>query len=333
MARRRKNNSSRLLGTAVFLMAGSAAFYYWFWPLGDSGVPSGPASGADVPLTSDRPDDSSLDGGPYADVPERGQDPAAAAARNTQDPQRGQALLASARRAMEQQQLVTARAQLSEALACDLPLEKAVQTRADLTRLARQTIFSNAITKDDPFVEAYVIQPGDSLNKIAKRYSITDDFLASINNIPDKNRIRAGQRIKVVHGPFHAVVTKADYSLDVYLGGTFVKHFPVGLGEHDSTPTGRWQVCNKLKNPTYYPPRGGDIMLADDPQNPLGERWLGLEGTEGEALGQERYGIHGTIEPDSIGRNASMGCIRMHNPDVEELYDLLVEKKSEITVR
>ena len=74
-------------------------------------------------------------------------------------------------------------------------------------------------------------------------------------------------------------------------------------------------------------------MAADDPKNPLGERWIGLTGIEGSAVGQERYGIHGTIEPESIGKNTSMGCIRMRNEDVEFLYRCLIEKHSTVTVR
>ena len=112
-----------------------------------------------------------------------------------------------------------------------------------------------------------------------------------------------------------------------------VTHFKVGLGQDNGTPNGRWVVKNKLTNPTYYPPRGGDIISADDPQNPLGERWIGLAGIEGDAVGQLRYGIHGTNEPDTIGKNASMGCVRLHNKDVDLLFDLLIEKQSHVDVR
>ena len=75
------------------------------------------------------------------------------------------------------------------------------------------------------------------------------------------------------------------------------------------------------------------IISADDPENPLAERWIGLEGVAGEALRQQRYGIHGTIEPETIGQNSSMGCIRMFNEDVEALYTYLVTKHSTVTVR
>jgi hypothetical protein len=127
-------------------------------------------------------------------------------------------------------------------------------------------------------------------------------------------------------GPFRAVVEKEAYSLDVYLGNTFLKHFKVGLGADGSTPTGEWRVGTKLRNPTYYPPRGGRIVAADDPENPLGEHWIGIVGVDGEAAGQERYGIHGTIDPESVGQNISLGCIRLYNEDVELLYSYLVEK-------
>jgi lipoprotein-anchoring transpeptidase ErfK/SrfK len=52
-----------------------------------------------------------------------------------------------------------------------------------------------------------------------------------------------------------------------------------------------------------------------DPRNELGTRWIGFK---------PAYGIHGTIDPKSIGQAMGKGCVRMNNEDVEELYDLLV---------
>jgi lipoprotein-anchoring transpeptidase ErfK/SrfK len=200
-------------------------------------------------------------------------------------------------------------------------------------RWGEETVFSPRVYENDPLVARYVLQPGDTLARIASENRVTADFLAAINHIPDKNRVRAGQTIKIARGPFHAVVEKKAYILEIYLGDTFVREFQVGLGAADSTPSGKWTVSSKLANPTYYPPRGGSIVAADDPANPLGERWIGLTGVEGSAVGQERYGIHGTIEPESIGKSTSMGCIRLLNADVELLYTYLVEKHSQVTVR
>lgn len=204
--------------------------------------------------------------------------------------------------------------------------------RDELVRLGQELIFSPRVTPGDPLVSRHVIQTGDNLARIAAQYKLSADFLARVNQIADKNRIREGQSLKVVQGPFRAVVSKSAFTLDVYLDDVPVASYMVGVGAEDSTPTGEWRVGTKLMNPTYYPPRGGAIVPADDPQNPLGERWIALVGIAGAAVGQERYGIHGTNEPDSIGKDLSMGCIRMRNEDVEELYDYLIETHSTVTV-
>ncbi|MBI1825012.1 MAG: L,D-transpeptidase family protein [Planctomycetes bacterium] len=242
-------------------------------------------------------------------------------------------LISAGREALAKEDLLTARTKLNQAIstANDAPEREAL--RADLNRIGAETIFSQRIIDGDPLVARHVIQIGDNLAKIASSHKLSADLLARINRLPDKNHIREGQTLKVLNGPFRAVVTKSTYTLDLYLGDVLVGAFKVGLGAEDSTPTGEWRVRTKLVNPTYYPPRGGGIIAADDPKNPLGERWIGLEGVSGSAVGQERYGIHGTNEPDSVGKNMSMGCIRMKNEDVEQVYDYLVETHSTVLVR
>jgi lipoprotein-anchoring transpeptidase ErfK/SrfK len=93
------------------------------------------------------------------------------------------------------------------------------------------------------------------------------------------------------------------------------------------------ETDTKLKNPQYHSPRGEGVIAADDPKNPLGEFWIGLTGIEGDAVGKPSYGIHGTIEPDSIGKQASLGCIRLLNEDVAIVYEMLVEGKSTVIVK
>ncbi|MBO8172406.1 MAG: L,D-transpeptidase [Bacillaceae bacterium] len=102
--------------------------------------------------------------------------------------------------------------------------------------------------------------------------------------------------------------------LYVILNDTIVYHFAVATGKNSRlTPQGYFHIVTKVKNPWYLPTniRGGD------PSNPLGTRWMGLdvEGTNGY-----KYGIHGTRDPDSIGKHVSQGCVRMKNEDVEWLY-------------
>ncbi|MGB2987460.1 MAG: L,D-transpeptidase family protein [Phycisphaerae bacterium] len=285
-------------------------------------------------LTSNRPE-IAPESEPRPGVSEKGERPHLAVPVNEAEPQAGrlQSLIAAGKQALARSDLITARTYFSEALKLGVEEPDTALLRAELTRIGNETIFSTRVFENDPFVERYVIQPGDTLDKIAKVNNVSADLLATINQVRDKNRIRAGQTIKLIKGPFNAVIDKSDYWLDVYLGSTFVKHYRVGLGADGSTPSGEWRVGTKLINPTYYPPRGGRIVAADDPDNPLGERWIGLVGVSGEAAGQERYGLHGTIDPDSIGQSVSLGCIRMHNEDVEALYAYLIEKHSTVAVR
>lgn len=241
-------------------------------------------------------------------------------------------LIDTGRQALARNDLIAARKSFNDALAKGLTGPTADQVHSELVRIGNETVFSGRNLPGDELVDRYVIRTGDNLAKIANQHAITADLVASINGIADKHRIREGQAIKVIRGPLRAVVHKRAYRLDVYVGDVLVRSFPVGLGMDDSTPTGEWRVKNKLENPTYYPPRGGAIVSADDPANPLGERWIGLEGVSGEALSQERYGVHGTNEPESIGKSVSLGCVRMQNGDVEQLYSYLVEGRSTVTI-
>jgi lipoprotein-anchoring transpeptidase ErfK/SrfK len=69
------------------------------------------------------------------------------------------------------------------------------------------------------------------------------------------------------------------------------------------------------------------VPPSDHKNNPLGTRWIPIEGA-----GKD-YGIHGTWEPDSIGKESSKGCIRMRNEDVQWLFDLIVAGESKITIK
>lgn len=109
-------------------------------------------------------------------------------------------------------------------------------------------------------------------------------------------------------------VDTAQYLLTVFDGDKPLGVFPVGLGRDDSTPRGEFYVANKISNPDWYD--RGRVVKADDPENPLGRRWLGLGGPEGPTS----YGIHPTEEPGAIGGNRSRGCIRMRPADAEQVF-------------
>jgi len=253
----------------------------------------------------------------------------------------GSGAISDGRNRMGAGELIDARTELNDALQSGhLSDADATAARTLLMQINQTVVFSPKPFAGDPYAVAYSVRQGDSLARIAFAHDSTWQLLARINHL-DPRRLRYGTTIKVVHGPFFAVVRKGAYTLDAYLGALpgkpgsmYVMSFPVGLGRDDSTPTGLWAIAPhaKLKHPTYYPPEGGPQIDADDPKNPLGGYWIALTGIEGQAVGRTSYGIHGTIEPDSIGHQSSMGCIRLRNDDIALVFDLMVEGKSLVRV-
>ena len=133
----------------------------------------------------------------------------------------------------------------------------AASARHLIATISQTVFFSNTRIKDDPFQTLYQVQGGDRLSRIADRHGVTWELLCRINGLSDPKRLRAGQSIKVPTGPFHCVITKKDYRLDVYLGSPgeagslLVTSFMVGLGKDNSTPAGAWIVAQGGKVPRH----------------------------------------------------------------------------------
>lgn len=250
--------------------------------------------------------------------------------------------LSKGRKEKDAGHLLTARELINNSLMSgQLSDSDAQAAREMLGEISQDMLFSRRQVPGDPYTDLYQIQNGDRLSRIADRHSVTWALLLRINGMSDARRIQAGRSLKVINGPFHAVVNKSKFRLDLYLGNPggpgsmFVRSFSVGLGRDNSTPTGLWivQQGNKAHPATYYSPRGEGVIAANDPKNPLGGYWMGITGLDGNAVGKSSYGIHGTIDPDSIGKQASMGCIRLGHEDISFLYDVLVEGKSKVMVK
>ncbi len=235
---------------------------------------------------------------------------------------------------------LSAREELSRLLLeGELAPADASMVREALTALNEQLVFGMRFIDGDPFVEAYRIQSGDALSRLPGRrgWRVGWRLVADISGISDPARLQVGQMVKGLRGPFHAVVTKRDYRLDVWMGDlsaapVFVRSFDVGLGSDDRTPTGRWEVLSKDVNPSWRNPETGESYARDDPANPIGERWIGIRGIDPANRDMLGFGIHGTIDDGSIGRDESMGCVRLRHQDIVQLYDLL-EKDSLIVIR
>lgn len=125
------------------------------------------------------------------------------------------------------------------------------------------------------------------------------------------------------------------FSLTLFEAGRPVRVYPVAIGlaggrpsaegwKQTETPTGSFYIAVRDPRPSWEPPgwlsreRGwpsGYSVPWGHAGNPLGLRWLGLS--------LPSYGIHGNNNPQSIGSAISLGCVRMRNEDIAELFDLV----------
>ena len=163
-----------------------------------------------------------------------------------------------------------------------------------------------------PESQFYTVTTGDSLYNLAKKYKTTIALIQKSNGL-NNDKIYPGMKLKVIMGTFSIRVDKSDNILSLFLNDKPVKHYRVATGKDNGTPTGEFEIINKLENPTWF--HAGAIVPPDSPENILGSRWFGFN--------YPGYGIHGTTLPETIGQQATLGCVRMLNEEVEELYILI----------
>ncbi|OIO36462.1 MAG: hypothetical protein AUJ74_02505 [Candidatus Omnitrophica bacterium CG1_02_44_16] len=164
------------------------------------------------------------------------------------------------------------------------------------------------------------VAAGDSLSMIADEYHTTAEFIKKQNGL-SSDVIRPGQRLRIWTGKFSVLIDKSQNLLVLKSNGEVVKSFRVSTGKSNITPVGNFKIINKLVKPTWA--HDGKVIPPESPENILGTRWLGFN--------ISGYGIHGTTQPESIGQQATAGCVRMLNNEVEELYDIL-PVNTEVTI-
>lgn len=186
-----------------------------------------------------------------------------------------------------------------------------------LGQLAGTVLYSRQHLLEQP----HVVQPGEGLREIANAYNVPWQLLAKINGIRDPQNLPPGQRIKVVRGPFNAVVHLDKYELVLTLQGRYAGRFPIGIGRDQQQLEGVYEVKDKTIDPAYYGP--DQFIDAADPNNPLGERWIGLGKPGSNILQTTRLGIHGTNDPANVRSGSGRGSICLGSRDVEDIYDIL----------
>lgn len=231
--------------------------------------------------------------------------------------------------------MIEGRDKLNATLKMPMSPEQRSSVKAQLSKLSEQWLFTKTFHAQDKLCGSYKVQSGDHLSTIAKKYNVPYELLMEINNIKRPESLRAGERIKVVNGPFHAKVYRSTFKMDIYCQGTYVKTFPVGLGKPGrQTPLGLWHIRagGKIPHAIYTHPDTGEVIHPEDPAYPLGSRWMALEGLDDNTRDETSFGIHGTKDPKSIGKASSLGCIRLHNGDVIKVYNMLVSVKSLVKI-
>jgi L,D-transpeptidase ErfK/SrfK len=124
-------------------------------------------------------------------------------------------------------------------------------------------------------------------------------------------------------GDYRIVIVTSANAMLLFAGDSLVRRYTVAVGNDSigkATPSGRYKIVNKIKDPpmlwhdgTYIPP--------GDWRNSYGSRWMSLgDAKTGRYHG---YGVHGTNAPHSVGLVISAGCIRMYDADVRELFDVV----------
>jgi hypothetical protein len=247
--------------------------------------------------------------------------PPAAAAADSLVQSRFAAFMDAVQKKLDEGKLADAHLALSSVYANpDLPPEQAKQITNLLDQLAGTVIYSRKHLLEP----AYLTQQGDTLEKISQKYSVPWQLLARINGLmppvasnadnTTKDRpLPVGMALKVVRGPFDAVVRLDKHELTLTVQDRYAGRFPIGVGRDQPKLDGSYMVRDKALGPTYYGPDGVNID-PNDPKNPLGGAWIGLT---------DRIGIHGTNDPQTVGRDDNRGTICVGDRDLQDLYGIL----------
>lgn len=142
------------------------------------------------------------------------------------------------------------------------------------------------------------------MKKLVKKYLVVlmSVFMVFAAVVPTTTVEAASKQLIIVNTKYN--------KLSFYNNDKLVKRFNVASGKPSTpTPTGKTRVANKIVNRPYY--SGG--IPGGHPNNPLGNRWIGI-------FGGGTYAIHGNNKESSIGKHVSGGCIRMHNAEIRWLF-------------
>ncbi len=227
-------------------------------------------------------------------------------------PSSPQRLYDQSRALTKNHELLKAQEILQKILDDDPDFENIEAVQKDLQALNLGIILSDVPI---PQTIIYKVRPRDTLIKLARKFHTTVEVIQKRNHL-DSDMIRNGQKLSIYNSPFNILIDKSDNILMLKNGERILKVYPVATGkETTTTPIGEFTIKDRLVDPVWF--HHGSVVPPGTPKNFLGTRWLGFN--------LPKYGIHGTVQPELIGKSVSGGCVRMRNSDVEELYTLIPE--------
>jgi len=188
-----------------------------------------------------------------------------------------------------------------------------------VTELLDQLAGTVVYSRRHQIAPAYTVRSGETLEEIAQAHNVPWQLLANINGVRDPRNLTPGQPLKVVRGPFSALIHLDRFELTLMLGERYAGRFRIGIGRDHSVPEGDYIVTNKSVDPTHYV---GDRVVhqAGDPNNPLGQFRLGLAQRPGQ---QSTLAIHGTNDPSNVGRTGGPGAISLGDRDIRDVFGIL----------
>jgi len=191
-----------------------------------------------------------------------------------------------------------------------------------LNILAGRIYFQSEIHYREP----YKVQFGDRLETIAAMHQLTPEYLMRLNRLKSP-LLKPGQLLKVIQGPFSAIVDVSDLEMTIHAHGYYVASFQVGFGTDQSIPQGTFQVTDKVLNPDYYGPAG--MVSHTDPANPLGKHWMTINDDQRSLHG---FGIHSCRDSALQYTMSGPGCLRLGPQELAAAFDLLMVG-SEVSIR
>lgn len=188
--------------------------------------------------------------------------------------------------------------------------------RTELLTLMDQIAGTVIYSRDHHLMEpAYVVKAGDSLEAIAKSYDIPAGLLAKINGISETAPLQPESKLKVIRGPFHAVIDTSTKELTLFVKSRYAGRFAIHIGSDFPIADGQGSIVSKTRQHSQYNDHA----------------WIGLTTPGGSAGSAAEFGIVGMQTPSTVDASASRKNIAVSVRDADDLHDIL-STKSTITV-